>query len=270
MPMRRFVLGCVLCAIGSVASFAQGSSPYQPQRLIDLPTAGTLNKGNYSLDFKFFSEGGVATLVGVGLTDRFSIGIGYELMRVIGNHAVRGQSFPGGMLKYRIMEESYYLPGLALGFESQGSGDFYKQGDLFPRFYFKSKGFFAGLCKSYLFLGQPLGFHAEVNYSAVDNQAESEAPPADGGPSNRCLNGGIGLDKSINQELSILAEYDLALDDNHTRNPLRGYLNAAVRWSIVRNLAIELGFKDILENKVIGDETQDMLREVRIVYIDRF
>jgi hypothetical protein len=250
---------------------AAEQAPFQPVKLIDMPTAGALLKAQYSLDFKFFADGGLSTAVGVGITNRFSIGVAYELMRIIGQRGIRGQAFPGGFVKYRLMEESYYLPGLALGFDSQGSGVFYRKsdGDYYPRFYFKSKGFFAALSKSYLFLGQPLGLHYEINYSAVDNQAESEGHNAEGG-SNRSVNMGLGLDKSFNDELSTMVEYDLALDDNHTHNPFKGYLNACVRWSIVKNFAIELDFKDILENKVIAGATQDMNREVRIVYIDKF
>jgi hypothetical protein len=248
------------------------ASAFQPVKLIDMPTAGSLQKGAYGLDFKFFSEGGISSAVSVGLTNRFSFGLAYELMRVIGQMPIKGQAFPGGMVKYRIMEESYYLPGLALGFDSQGSGVAYRRSDstLFPRFYFKSKGFFAAASKSYLFIGQPLGLHCEINYSVIDNQAASEGKTPAGDPSNRSLNLGLGLDKSINEELSIMAEYDFALDDNHRTDPLKGYLNACVRWSIVKNFAIELDFKDILEEKRIGSEYQDMAREMRIVYADKF
>jgi len=250
----------------------QSGAMFQPVKLIDMPTAGSLPKGTYSLDFKFFSEGGLSSAVSVGITNRFSFGIAYELMRVIGQMPIKGQPYPGGMIKYRIMEESYYLPGIALGFDSQGAGISYRRADstLYPRFYFKSKGFFAAASKSYLFLGQPLGLHYEINYSAVDNQASSEGRTASGDPSNRSVNMGFGLDKSINDELSVMAEYDFALDDNHRNDPLKGYLNACVRWSIVKTFSIELDFKDIFEQKKIEGAPQDMLREMRIVYIDKF
>ncbi len=253
-------------------SDAQSNAMFQPVKLIDMHTAGALQKGSYNLDFKFFADGGISSAVGVGITNRFSIGIAYELMRVIGLNPIKGQAFPGGMIKYRLMEESYYLPGFALGFDSQGSGIFFRRsdGDYYPRFYFKSKGFFGSLSKSYLFLGQPLGLHYEINYSTVDNQASSESATSTGDPTNRIINMGFGLDKSINEELSIMSEYDFALDDNHRRNPLKGYLNACLRWSIVSNFAIELDFKDIFENKVFEGENQPMNREVRIVYVDKF
>jgi hypothetical protein len=258
----------LLCAVLTASA---GTAPFQPVKLIDLPTAGALPRGSYSLDLKFFSEGSISSALGVGITNRLSIGIAYELMRVIGQSALKAQSFPGGMIKYRMMEESYYLPGLAMGFDSEGAGRFYQKRDgaYFPRFYFKSKGAFAALSKSYLLLGQPMGLHYEVNYSFVDNEAESEGADTSG-VSNRSVDMGVGIDKSINDEISIMAEYDLALDDNHSHNPLKGYLHAGLRWSIVKNLALELDFKDILENKVLQGERQSMSREVRIVYRDNF
>jgi hypothetical protein len=238
-------------------------SEIQPRKLIDCHTAGALPKSHYDFDFRFFGRGGIATGIGVGLTDRFSLGISYQVMRLMGQDKVRFQSFPGGLAKYRLIEESYYLPGLALGFDSQGGGEFYTEGEYYPRFYFKSKGFFGALSKSYLLAGHPLGFHAECSYSIVDNQAESETE-------NRNMNVGVGMDLCLNEELSVLAEYDAALDDNDTRDIRYGYLNAAVRWAIFRSFIVELDFKDILENKELAGEYQKTARTVRIVYVGRF
>ncbi|MFH0921270.1 MAG: hypothetical protein V1913_13035 [Fibrobacterota bacterium] len=271
--MKAFFL--LFALAGLLFAQTESGSKFQPRKLIDMHTAGALPRGCYELDFKFFAEGGLSTFVGVGLTNRFSIGIAYAMTGVIGNTDIRGQSFPGGFIKYRLMEESYYLPGLAIGFDSEGAGKFYKKfekiGDntYFPRFYFKSKGLFGVLSKSYLLLGQPLGLHAEVNYSAVDNQAETEGA-LDGAPSNRVLNGSIGIDKSINDELSLMCEYDLGLDDNHDRNPFHGYLNACVRWAVVKSFVLEIDFKDLLENKDVQGTHPGLMREMRIVYVDKF
>lgn len=271
MKRNLFILGFSIFLAFQTAQSEQ-DAPFQPVKLIDIPTAGAIAKGRYMLDFKFFGDGGISTAIGAGITNRFSFGIAYQLMRFIGGDDIAGQSFPGIFVKYRLMEESYYMPGLALGFDSQGDGPFYRKrdGDQYPRFYFKSKGFYAALSKSYLFLGQPLGLHYEINYSIIDNQAVSEAATEDGRPTNRIINMGIGLDKSINDEISLLAEYDIALDDNHRRDPLKGYLHAGVRWALVRNFALEVDLKDILGNKRMNGDNQSLNREVRIVYSDKF
>lgn len=267
---------CILIiVIFSGFCFAQDDAKILPRKTIDAHTAGTLSRGYFDIDFKFFNDGGVSIGTQVGLTKRLNIGISYLVMRLIGNKSIKGQSYPGGLIKYRLMEESYYLPGLAIGFDSQGSGDYYTENSMKGRFYFKSKGIFGVLSKSYLLLGQPLGFHIGCNYSAVDNQATSESK-TDYHISNKIVNFSLGLDKSFNEELSILCEYDLALDDNYTRNVLKGYLNAAVRWALIETFVIEIDFKDILGHKRIYDEAtdsykyQNMSRELRIIYINNF
>ncbi|OGS37240.1 MAG: hypothetical protein A2293_16740 [Elusimicrobia bacterium RIFOXYB2_FULL_49_7] len=243
----------------------------QPRKLINCLTAGSLPKGHYDVNFNFSQGGSLNSAIDVGLTNRLSLGIAYQVMGLIGQDDIRGQSFPGGFLKYRLIEESYSFPAFALGFESQGSGYFFKKSMseyYFPRFYYKSKGLFASLSKSYLLIGMPLGFHLEGNYSFIDNQADSELK-------NRHPDVSCGMDIGINDEISLLIEYDAALDDNNTRNPLKGYLNTGLRWFIVSSLVIEIDLIDLLENKDMIDEfgnkhAQEMSREVRISYIDRF
>ena len=267
-----FLAGCALLCM------AETGTEIQPRKLIDCHTAGSLPRGYVDLDLKFFNEGGIRTAVNVGLTNRLSIGIAYQAMHVIGTRDIIGQTYPGGLIKYRLMEESYYLPALALGFDSQGSGDFEKFGETAGRFYFKSKGAFVAISKSYLLLGYPLGLHFECNYSAVDNnQAESEKE-SDLHPSNKFMNMAVGIDKSINEELSLMAEYDAALDDNYSHNLLDGYLNIGVRWAIIETFIIELDLKDLLENKRAYPSPIDEYvyaepgtsREVRVVYIKKF
>lgn len=265
--MKRTLFSLFYSAILVAAAFAeQTGTQIQPRKLIDAHTAGSLAKGYYDVGFGFFSGGGLNTAVNVGLTNRLSIGIAYQVMGLIGQDEVRGQSFPGGFVKYRLMEESYSLPAIAFGFDSQGGGPFYKKSmseEFFPRFYYKSKGLFAAISKSYLFIGQPFGIHLEGNYSVVDNQAESEQE-------NRYPNFTLGFDKTINDELSLVTEYNLGLDDNNDRDIRDGFWNAGLRWSLIKTLVIEMDFIDILGNKRISDITQEMSREVRITYIDRF
>jgi hypothetical protein len=267
--IRKIVFVLVLTGI---INAAPSSVALQPIRLVEQPTAGAYNKGQYGLGFNFFDNGGISYSFGLGITDRFSIGIAHELMGVIGGGKILVQNVPGVLVKYRLIEESYYLPGFAAGFESQGSGDYYKKDDEvnYPRFQFKSKGFYGAISKSYLFLGQPLGFHALVNYSTVDNQADGESSTVDGKPSNRIVNFSLGIDKSFNEEISVLAEYDLALDDNHSRSVNEGYLNAAIRWMIFPSFTLEVAVKDILVNKELPFSTDAVLREVRIFYTNKF
>jgi hypothetical protein len=265
--MKRLFLPLFCTAVlASTVLADQTGTQIQPRKLIDAHTAGSLPKGYYDVGFGFFSGGGLNTAINVGLTNRLSIGIAYQVMGLIGQDEVRGQSFPGGFFKYRLMEESYSLPAIAFGFDSQGGGPFYKKSmseEFFPRFYYKSKGLFAAISKSYLFIGQPFGIHLESNYSVVDNQAESEED-------NRYPNFTLGFDQTINDELSLVTEYNLGLDDNNDRDIRDGLWNAGIKWSLIKTLVIEIDFIDMLSHKKIFDISQDMSREVRITYIDRF
>jgi hypothetical protein len=250
----------------------------QPRKLIDCHTAGLLPKGYFDLDLRLFTEGGIITSAGVGLTDRLNIGVAYGAERLIGQRKAKGYPWPGALIKYRIMEESYVFPALAMGFDSQGYGAYDHN-----RFYFKSKGAFVVLSKNFLLIGHPLGLHGGVNYSVMDSQRENFISELDTLPvvdKNNYLNGYIGLDKSINEEIAVVVEYDLALDDNLTHNVLYGYLNAGIRYQFDEFLYLELDFKDILGQKRvfsgvdIFDDPEFLnrpcTRELRIVFLQSF
>jgi len=248
----------------------------QPRKIISAPTAGTLPKSMFDLDMKIFPGGGFAVGANVGLTNRLNMGAGWGMDNLINSGAVKF-FMPGVSLKYRLVEESYYFPALALGFENTPqSGLLNVQGD---RQYFKSKGIYAAVSKNYLLLGHPLGFHGGINYSVYDNKVLEKydfLDSTDQGLANKndFINLFIGMDKSINEELAILLEYDLAMDDNLSRNPLKGFLNGGIRYAFAKALYLELDFRDLLGSKT---EYQDgnnsplnSMRELRIVFLNQF
>ncbi|MFH1759819.1 MAG: hypothetical protein ABIA63_01835 [bacterium] len=251
----------------------------QPRRLIDCPTAGILPRAYYDLDIKLYDGGGIIAGSEIGVTNRLNLGISYGAQGLIGRSAVKGYPWPGAFIKYRIMEESYHLPAIALGFQSQGHGNYSQN-----RFQFKSKGIFIAVSKNYLIFGQPLGLHQGFNYSLMDNQLETHSSGLDTLDSkikdrNNFLNIYLGLDKSINNELALVMEYDCAMDDNLTQNPFKGYLNAGVRYKFDKSFYIELDFKDLLQQKRLFSGVNDnkpeyermkISRELRIVFLKSF
>ena len=91
----------------------------------------------------------------------------------------------------------------------------------------------------------------------------------------------FGFDKEINRSFSILAEYNLARDDDNTVDDEslvirkgRGYLNAGLRWSATNNLMLEVNVNDITKNNeysLDNDQLYDsMNREVKIIYFENF
>ena len=82
----------------------------------------------------------------------------------------------------------------------QGFGSYI---DSTKRFQNKSVGAYAAVSKNYEFLGL-LGLHGGINYSFETGDGDKDP------------NFFVGVDKSINPELTLMAEYDFALNDNYT------------------------------------------------------
>ena len=82
----------------------------------------------------------------------------------------------------------------------------------------------------------------------------------------------FGLDLELNPEFSVLFEYNSALNENDmtakTMSISRGgYLNAALRWSFVESLHLELD----LNNLLFDDEKVEYFkREIKLTYIEYF
>ena len=86
------------------------------------------------------------------------------------------------------------------------------------------------------------------------------------------LNYFMGIDIEFNPELSLLMEYNAALNENDmTAQNIAinkgGYLNAAIRWTFVERLHIELDFNNLLFDE---DRVDYFNRELKITYIEYF
>ena len=196
--------------------FGQEAAVVEPVQLIDFPTAGTLMRGSFNAHLRAYAEGGILGGVDVGLTDRFMIGLAYGGTNVIGMGPVNGNPQVGAHIRYRLIEEDLLFPAITIGYNSQGYGAYV---DSLRRYQNKSNGAFAVASKSFRFLGL-LGLHGGINYSFEKDDGDKD------------LNFFIGIDKSINPELTIVAEYDFAINDN-SANAIgtgSGYLNAGLKW----------------------------------------
>ena len=233
--------------------FAQDAAIVEPIVLIDFPTAGTLLRGSFNAHLRAYDEGGLLGGVDVGLTDRFMIGLSYGGTNVIGRGPVNGNPQVGAHVRYRLIEEDFNIPAITIGYNSQGFGSFI---DSTKRFQNKSVGAFAAVSKNYEFLGL-LGLHGGINYSFETGDGDTDP------------NFFVGVDKSINPELTLMAEYDFALNDNDGRSAGtgKGYLNAALTWVFAGRLRIDFILKNILKNT---EKFAEISREIRISYIEIF
>jgi hypothetical protein len=231
----------ILFAVDSV--LAQGSAgtkgKAEPRSLVDMPTAGMLDKGTFAVDVDFYQEGGVLTALSAGIFERLTFGVSYGGSRLLGKEDAIMNPLPGMTIKLRLLEESVAFPALAFGFDSQGKDGYLKELD---RYTVKSPGLYAVVSKNYLLLGY-LSLHTGINYSF--ERADED----------RSFNVYAGAEKTIGPFLSLLAEYNLAMNDNSGRaiGRGRGYMNLALKWSFAGAITLGVNFKDILKNSRTGN-----------------
>ncbi len=231
------------------------SSTLQPRKLVDCPTAGLLPRGSFDFDMSIYGNGGVVTSIDVGLMRRFMIGMSFGGENIIGDGDVEWNPRIEFLAKYRLVNESYVLPALVIGFDSQGSGAF---DDSLDRYIYKSKGFYAVISKNYLVAEIPVGFHFGANYSLENDDDDKNIPLF------------FGADAQLTENLGFVAEYDLATNDDEFKDKYGqgyGYMNAGVQWIFSSKLRLEFLFKNILLNR---KDVSTWGRELGITYFEMF
>lgn len=239
---------------------AQQSEYPPPSNLITIPTAGGLVRGSFAVDLRVQKGGGLTTGLSVGITDRFMFGLSYGASNLIGDQEAVPYPRPEVLLKYRMIDESVSMPGLALGLDTQGFG-FY-DADSLKRYGIKAYGFYLVLSKNWRSPLGNTGVHLGGNYNFTEtSDGDSDA------------SGFAGFDLEVNPELSFLVEYNAALNENQYKArqislSRGGYLNAAIRWTFVEHLHIEFHFNNLLFDKNKGVDYFN--RELKVTYIEYF
>ena len=225
-----------------------------PINLVDIPTANFLDRKYFQLKLRVYDEGGMLGGLTVGLTSRLMFGVSYGGQNIIGQGKVLWNEAPGVNLRYRLKFEDYRFPAISLGFDSQGYGTYYSE---YKRYQIKSKGFYVVFSKNYFVL-QDFGIHAGLNYSDENRGDEKD------------INFFCGAHVMLDPELSLIWEYDFAINDNDDKSlgSGKGYMNAAVRWFFSQQLMLEFSVKNLLNNyRTIDDEPiPNSNRELKIIY----
>ena len=246
--MKRFILIAIFLTVPSILA-AQGIN-VPARNIIDLPNASTLPNASFDVTMRIFPDGGLLSGVNVGLNERFMIGVSYGGINVIGKGDIDWHPFAGATARYRVLSESFSLPGIAIGFDSQGHGAYV---DSVKRFERKSPGFFAVSSKNYrIFDG--LSIHLGTNYS-LETRDEDKG-----------LNVFTGAELNIRPELAFTIEYDFALNDNSGKSlgEGKGFLNIGARYTIKDAVYFEVFLFDVLQN------FQEMQRAIRLTYLEFF
>lgn len=249
--MKKYLLLIVTFTMFS-QGFAQ-TPVAQSLMLIDCPTAGTLDRGSFMTSLHSYDSGGLLGTIQVGISDRIMFGISYGGSNIVGTGPVDWNPKVGVNIRYRAIDETQGLPAFSIGYDGQGRGAYNRELD---RFLEKSKGVYLVASKSFRFLGF-FAIHGGVNYSFEHEDGDKD------------LDAYVGLEKGINDELSLFGEYDLAMNDNSVRSigDGKGYLNAGLNWSFQGKLNIGFVWKNILKN---NSDRPYSSREIRLGYTEYF
>jgi len=248
----------IIISILSTFGIAQTYPP--PTNLVSVPSAGTLVRGSYAMQMRVQKNGGLTSSLSVGITDRFQFGLSFGSSNLIGDDSLEWYPRPEANLKYRLIDETTSMPGLSIGLDTQGQGQF-NEADTLMRYDVKAMGIYAAASKNWVTPLGNLGLHMGTNYNFTEvNDGDKD------------INYFFGFDMEFNPELSILLEYNAALNENDmTAKTMSiskgGYLNAAIRWTFVERLHIEMDFNNLLFD---NDKVDYFNRELKITYIEYF
>lgn len=259
---------CSALLIVLLASFttaaAQDSPPVRkiysydnmpPRELIDCPTASTLPRASFDFRLRTSSNGALISQTHIGLHRRFSLGLSYGGERILGEGKADWYDEVAFMVKYQILRETYVSPAIAFGYNGQGSGRWFAETD---RFMYKSKGIYAVASKGYQTYQWASGLHFGVNWSLEDGDGDDD------------VNFFLGADLSLQNDVMLVAEYDVGLNDNreeeHTGRGW-GYFNVGLRWIFSERLELGLDFQNLLDNRL---DTRSFTRGIRITYLEFF
>ncbi|MGY8750713.1 MAG: hypothetical protein ACKVKJ_01615 [Fidelibacterota bacterium] len=246
--------------ISILSTFGVSQTYPPPTTLVSVPSAGTLVRGSYAMQMRVQKNGGLTSSLSVGITDRFQFGLSFGSANLIGDDSLEWYPRPEANLKYRLIDETTSMPGLSLGLDTQGQGQF-NEADTLMRYDVKAMGIYVASSKNWVTPLGNLGLHMGTNYNFAEvNDGDKD------------INYFFGIDMEFNPELSILLEYNAALNENDmTAKTMSiskgGYLNAAIRWTFVERLHIEMDFNNLLFD---NDKVDYFNRELKITYIEYF
>ena len=238
----------------TIPLYSQGTAgdkaKYEYRYLIDIPTAGILEKGVVGVTSEILPDGVLIAVIEAGVFENVSIGISYGGANLIGSGNVDWYKLPAVNIRARIINETTLIPAIAFGFDSQGKGIY---DNTYKRYAIKSPGFFGAVSKNFELMGY-MSLHGTVNYSL------------EGTDGDNFVDIRAGVEKTLGSSFSLLVEYDFALNDNNSDfGSGKGYLNAGLRWSPGTGFTLGFDVRDLLSNKTSTKNAAD--RSLKIEYI---
>jgi len=209
--------------------------------IVENPTAALLGTGEARITQKIYKDNGMIFGIDVGLLDAFQFGVGYGAEHIVGDQEPNWHKYPVVSARFRIIDEVFTLPALAIGIDTQGHGAYHVKE---KRFDIKSKGAYFVVSKNYEMFGL-LGFDIGANYSFEKTKGDEDFD----------IFG--GMYKTLGSALIVFAEFTAGLNDTNGKNRTddiitgrgRTYLNAALQWNINEQFSIKFLTHDIFKNK---------------------
>jgi len=232
--MPRCLFMPIVILAGVLAFVASAPADDAPCRLVDAPTAGLPPARGVLLESRLFDGGGFTGRAFVGVNRFMSVGVSYGGGDILGAERASWQPHAGIQARVRLVEETTVYPALALGYDSQGEGVYYRGGDL-GRFRTKSRGIYLVASRNYRFLGD-LGIHAGGGWSPETSDGDSDPTFW------------AGLDKSIGSFAEVRCEYDIAANDDETGRMTadRGFFNVAISIRAGGPFTLEIDLRNLL------------------------
>ncbi|MBN1433156.1 hypothetical protein JW921_00235 [Candidatus Fermentibacterales bacterium] len=197
-------------------------------RVVTEPTAGVLSARTYYASLATFPNEGLVIGLDVGVVPRLMVGVRY------GGEHLTGLSDPVWYdhvrvaARFRFLDESLALPGIALGFSNQEEGP--RTGATYSRL---SRGVYLSASKNFELEGS-LAFHAGVSLSLEDSDHAG------------CW---LGLDKSLPGGFGVALDYDPATNeaDSVRFDEGGGFVSAEIFWQSFGQVRVSLQLRDLLE-----------------------
>lgn len=243
------ILGILVAGSLLMVAPAKAAGDVEPRWLVDVPTAGVLARGGQVLDLRVSSDNGALVEAEFGLWHRFFVGASFGGQHLVGGNDATWNAEPGLSARIRVLNETDTRPAMAIGFRSQGTGDY---DDALNRYRTKSLGVYGVFSRNYRHAMGQGGVHFGLNRSLESDDGDDS------------LTGFAGVDVELWRRVSLLSEYHFGFNDDNdpARNRGRGYLNAGVRVVVTDRVMVEFDLRDVLENRVGASGPG---REVRVI-----
>ncbi len=222
-----------------------------PTELIEVPTAHVNEYGNFDLNLRVYEQGSVLTRLTVSALRNIDMGIYINVENATGNAAVK-MTRPELLLKCRLFNSGEIMPALAIGYDSQGRGTYFREDDYIPYlgiyteknvYSEKERGLFAVLSKGEFYSG--LGISIGINANDLEEFKLKDD-----------VYMFIGISQRLSEEMYFIAEYDNIKDTNNDDKRL----DMGLRYMPITGLTVEFAVKNIKHSY------RDIDRILRIAY----